>query len=99
MKTLQLYEIKFQVGLDNYKYSATSSPRDWRHNDYSVKVMAQDLDEVVNTWPKILLQNYPFYEGTGGSHYSEDPEFGNIFKFLSISLREDRVVYNENRFV
>lgn len=93
MKTLQLYDVTFQVGLEKYSVH-NSSPREyWRSDVYSVKVMAQDLNDIVINWPNILLGNFPFESGnTSDGKY--DAKFGNIFKFISLSLCPDKVLYN-----
>lgn len=93
MKTIQLYDVQFQVGLEKYSLH-NSSPREfWRHDVYAVKILAQDLNEVVTIWPKILLDNFPFVIGTDNTG-NYDTKFGNIFKFISMSLCTDKVLYN-----
>ena len=90
MKKLQLYEVKFQVGL-----SSADRYNKWRYKPYNVMVIASDLDEVINEWTKKLLSAYPYEEGSGGSHYYTDPVYGDMFKFLSIELKEEEVLWSK----
>ena len=85
--SFQLYDVTFQVGL---KSRSKYSP--WRSTPYRVKLIASGLDEVINKWPNILMANYPVEEGSGGSHYSTDPIYGDMLKFIAIELKEEKVL-------
>jgi hypothetical protein len=96
MIKLQMYEVTFRVGQSNYKYSQYSKPCDyWRSHQYVKHLLAKDLDEVINVWPEILKKEFPVEDGTGGSHYYEDPVFGDLFKFVSIKLVKESILLND----
>jgi len=76
---MKVYEIDFEIGLTTHVGKAR-----FTKPYFGVLVLAADMNEVINGWPRELLKTYPFREGSGGSHYSEDPVYGDKLIFVKI---------------
>lgn len=88
LKSYYVYEVEFIVGL-----STAQAWRKWRRESYTTKILAKELDEVLNFWPNHLMENFPYEDGSGGSHYSTYPIYGDQIKFVSIKVLHDDVKY------
>jgi hypothetical protein len=77
---INVYFVQFKV----FRKSSDS----WKRNiskSHSTHIVARDLNEIITKWPEVLLAGFEWESGTGGSHYSTDPVYGDSLEFVEIT--------------
>jgi hypothetical protein len=86
-----VYEVEFRIGKSEFagKWNEFSNTR-------KCNLIAEDVDDIITNWVKVLIKVFPFEEELSRSHYSEPAIYGDKVKFISIKLLHEKVILNSD---